>query len=66
MKVKVYFRDGHKAVFEGERVLFMREDYIGFREAIPKAISSGIAVVNWESVCFVRRIEEEEDLLDDE
>ncbi len=68
-RIKVYFIDEHKAVFDRDKVSFRGSDgaFFSFSEEIEEdccysdLVSDGRVMVNWDNVCFVREIEEEEE-----
>lgn len=61
MEIMVYFNNGNRARFDAENVVFTRigapRDF-EYTAHTPQ-IASGGAVVNWDSVAFIRKIDDE-------
>ena len=71
-EIVVYFRDGHKVVFERDKVAFMdgNGSCFAFSEYYTESeymhlLDDGKAIVNWDNVCWVKEhvaADQDEDL----
>jgi len=67
MKITVYFVDNQKAVFDVDKVSFMRSDGFcfnltdtsdGIERTYAELVADGKVLINWDNVCFVKEAPE--------
>lgn len=64
MDIMVYFSNGKKERFSEESVVLVHDGVLPAEVALPPAPIEK-ALINWNNVCFFRRIEEREETDDD-